>query len=212
MDAQGVISRLAFGCDHQYPSESLCGDCGFTVLTCSVCNQFIDFLHLRGFPWLGSIWGARPNLNSAEEIEVIKIIWLSLLAFVISGCENTGAPLENDVTVKQGVYLKLDSIDLGNGEILPFDGRLVRYDLLRNEKGTFDRYTLNSSREMMSFEVDTFWNLARKGYVRKVRRESANRYVVNYVLKGKPTIIADYRELTDKGAKSRVTITRKTLN
>lgn len=165
-----------------------------------------------GFPgWPASAEHA-PNLNSVEGIEVIKVIWLSLLVFFVSGCENAGTPLDSDVPVKQGFYIKLDSIDLGNGEVLPFDGRLVRYDLLRNEKGTFDRYTINSSREIMSFEVDTFWNLARKGYVRKVRRESADRYVVNYVLEGKPTIIADYRELTDNGTKSRVTITRKTLD
>lgn len=143
---------------------------------------------------------------------MIKVIWLSLLVFVVSGCQDTGDPLENDVPVKQGIYLKLDSIDLDNGEILPFDGRLVRYDLIRNEKGTFDRYTLNSPRELMSLEVDTFWYLARKGYVRKVRRESADRYVVNYVLKGRATIIADYRELSDGGAKTRVIITRKALD
>lgn len=143
---------------------------------------------------------------------MVRSIYVGLLVLFISGCEEAKTTLETNIPVTQGAYLKFDSIGLEDGDVLRFDGRLVRYDLLRNEKGAFDRFTIDSHRELMSLEVDIFWPLARKGYVRKVRRESAERYVVNYVLKGGATIIADYRESDGQGSKTRVILTRKTLD
>lgn len=75
------------------------------------------------------------------------------------------------------------------------------------------RYTLHSRARMMQLEGDLFVVLARLGYIRKGVKQSAGRFVVDYVHPQDVTISADYVDYTgkgeDEGAKSRVVLSWK---
>ncbi len=140
---------------------------------------------------------------------------LSLLfsILLLQGCEDAGvaeSPVKPASTEFTAVFSK-NAIELESGGALKFDGKIVRYDLVRNQRGVFDRYVIESSLSQMGLEGAVFSELARSGYVRKVRQDQADRYVVNYVRKGRAPMSADFRPWSENGSKSRLVITRRVL-
>lgn len=144
-------------------------------------------------------------------------VLLICTVFMLQGCgennvsENKGSASDTSALAHPS-YLRFDSIGLENGGALNFEGRVVRYDLIKNQRGHFDRFIIESSLSQMGLEGAVFAELAKKGYVRKIRKDEAKRYVVNYVAKGRATLSADYRPLKKEGAESRLVITRRTFD
>ncbi len=92
----------------------------------------------------------------------------------------------------------------------PFQARLAS----QQGQGTPEqRYTLHSRARLMQLEGDLFVVLAKLGYTRKGVKQSAGRFVVDYVHPHDVTISADYADYTgkgeDDGAKSRVILSWK---
>lgn len=102
------------------------------------------------------------------------------------------------------------AIAINGSEMLDIDGQIVRYDLIRKDRGPTDRYVIESSRSLMGLESEVFANLARRGYVRHVREESPERFLVVYSRRGAPSIIADYRAKKNSQTLSRLTISIRT--
>lgn len=100
-----------------------------------------------------------------------------------------------------------NAINLDRDGALVFEGRIVRYDLIRNERGTFDRYVVESPKSLMGLEAAVFHDLARKGYTRRVRQETPKRFLVHYLQKGMKTVIADYRAKDGFNTLQRLVIT-----
>ncbi|WP_079202263.1 hypothetical protein [Pseudomonas sp. CC6-YY-74] len=122
---------------------------------------------------------------------------LVMVCIVLTGCGDSSAVGESenvamDGQTSQNIFRK-DSVVIGEGQSLGIDGRIVSYDLIRNDKGAFDRYAIESNRSLMGLEGEVYVSLVRLGYSRRVRQESAVRYVVNYLKKGAPALVADYR-------------------
>lgn len=111
------------------------------------------------------------------------------------------------------VALKLNAIVFPVGNELNFDGRVVRYEYIESAKGNLERYAIHSNNSMMSLEANTYQVLAKAGYLRRIRKEEPGTFVVNYVKKGAPTIIASFSEFLPKepamGARSKVIFTWK---
>ena len=144
---------------------------------------------------------------------LFRTLPLLFSVLILQGCEETvvASASTKSAPVEAIANFSKNSIELENGLALRFDGRIVRYDLIRNQRGVFDRYIIESPLGQMGLEGAVFGALARNGYVRKVRLDQADRYVVNYVLKGYTSLSADYRPWSENGAKSRLVITRRIL-
>lgn len=143
-----------------------------------------------------------------------RVLPLVCALLILQGCGESGGTATSageGQSGKTAVHSFLNSIALGDGQMLKLDGRVVRYDLVRNQRGMFDRYIVESPLQQIGLEGAVFSELAQKGYVRKVRQDEASRYVVSYVLKGGDTLTADYRPWAENGANSRVVITRRSL-
>lgn len=54
------------------------------------------------------------------------------------------------------------------------------YVLVEGERGKFDRYIFEFTEDIMTVEGAVFATLAKSGYQRKVRRDDANSFVVDY--------------------------------
>ena len=100
-----------------------------------------------------------------------------------------------------------NSIGLDRGQSLSFEGRIVRYDLIRSERGAFDRYSIESAKSLMGLEASVFNDLARKGYTRSVRQETPERFLVHYLQKGRKTVVADFRAKDGLGKLQRLIVT-----
>lgn len=144
---------------------------------------------------------------------MLKYCQLAFVVLLLQGCWEPAVSEKTpmSVAVEPVSHFALNAIALEKGSALKVEGRIVRYDLLRNKRGEFDRYIIESPLQQMGLEGAVFWELARKGYVRKVRKDEAGRYMVNYVLNGQATLSAEYRAWNENGAKSRLVITRKAL-
>lgn len=143
---------------------------------------------------------------------IFRALPLFFAVLFLQGCEEKAviaASAETAPSVEAVTYFSKNSIELDSEYVLRFDGRIVRYDLIRNQRGVFDRYIIESSMSQMGLEGAMFAELAKNGYSRKVRQDKADRYVVNYVLKGRSPVSADFRPWSENGAKSRLVITRK---
>ncbi|MGY4824483.1 hypothetical protein [Stutzerimonas chloritidismutans] len=129
----------------------------------------------------------------------------------VQGCEESNFvdATAKPVAVEAVSGFSKGSIDIDRGGALKFDGRIVRYDLIRNQRGVFDRYVIESAMSQMGLEGAIFAELAKKGYLRKVRQDQVDRYVVNYVSKGRVPLSAEFRPWEEHGAKSRLVITRR---
>lgn len=143
-------------------------------------------------------------------------VLLICTVFMLQGCGETKVSAKKDVgsddsIIEPSSYFKFNAVGLDDDGDLKFDGRVVRYDLIRNQRGQFDRFIIESPLSQMGLEGAVFAELAKKGYVRKIRKDEAKRYVVNYVAKGRTALSADYRPLKKEGAESRLVITRRTL-
>lgn len=137
-------------------------------------------------------------------------------AFVLSACQDSSIESSNaseDAAVKPAASLSLKAIPLNGDSMLTFDGRIVRYDLRRNDRGSFDRYIVESPVSHVELERALFWELSARGYERRERRKESDRYVVNYVLKGQPdaTLTADYSRVDEHGARARLVLSRRAL-
>jgi hypothetical protein len=118
----------------------------------------------------------------------LKKVLVSCAVALLLGCD-TGSPEGNAATAPKGTpvtanYFSTSAIYLPDGAGIQFNGKMRRYDLVENEKGTFDRYTFEFAEDMMAVEGAVFATLAKSGYQRKVRRENEKTFVVNYVRKG----------------------------
>ncbi|MPT17395.1 MAG: hypothetical protein E2579_06505 [Pseudomonas sp.] len=138
---------------------------------------------------------------------------LVMACVVLAGCGDSSAVGESEAVAvsekaSQNIFRK-DSVVIDEGQALDIDGLIVRYDLIRNKKGVFDRYSIESGRTLMGLEAETYASLARLGYSRRVRQESTTRYVVNYFKKGAPTLVADYRAAEDMVGLQRLILTVK---
>ncbi|TBU81913.1 hypothetical protein DNK06_05170 [Pseudomonas daroniae] len=133
---------------------------------------------------------------------------------LLLGCEPAEvSPPPNAQDSPTGVSLAMDRVRLPEGNEVSFNGRIFQYQLLQNDRGEFDRYTIHSSDSLMAMEGAVFTQLARTGYTRRVRSEEPGRFVVNYLKPGSVTIIATYTDHAIKTAgatvKSRAIFTWK---
>lgn len=144
-------------------------------------------------------------MNKGYNVKAFSIAMM-VGALFLSGCGATeetakkaSAPTSNAVS---GAALQFNKIIFPAGTELGFNGRLIRYEYIENAKGALQRFTLNSSDGMMELEGSTFSGLAKVGYTRRIRKEEAGVFVVNYVKKGSPVIVASYSEHVSKAPKS----------
>lgn len=134
-----------------------------------------------------------------------KTLMLFMVA-MLAGCDDAPARREGaaipDVAVSQ--FYK-DRIYLPDGAGLQMAGKLKRYELVENDKGSFDRYTFEFSQDSMAVEGAVFASLAKSNYQRKVRREDARLFVVNYVKKGFPPVSMTYERAPENKEKTALT-------
>jgi len=124
------------------------------------------------------------------------ILSLMVFALLIAGCSPSEEPLSqipSEVSISS-VALPFDRVVFPGGSEVTFDGRLVRYDYIRKPKASFERFTVFSKEGMMGLEGNSFAELAKLGYMRRIRKEEAGLFVVNYQKKGSVTISAAYYE------------------
>ncbi|QTN45232.1 hypothetical protein H7683_19935 [Ectopseudomonas mendocina] len=142
---------------------------------------------------------------------MFRTLPLFFSVLLLQGCDGAleGVSSEKAAPIERVAHFSKNSIEVDDGFVLSFDGRIVRYDLIRNQRGVFDRYIIESSMSQMGLEGAIFSEFARKGYVRKVRQDKADRYIVNYVIKGDAPWSADFRPWSEDGAKTRLVITRR---
>jgi hypothetical protein len=100
---------------------------------------------------------------------------------------------------------------IGEGQSLLFDRHIVCYGLIRNDRGVFDRYTIESSQTLMGSEAAVLAVLARRGYARSVRQEAPERFLVSYLLKGMESVVADYRSESGSNNFSRLIVSIRTV-
>ncbi|WP_338799466.1 hypothetical protein V9K81_07060 [Pseudomonas monteilii] len=136
-----------------------------------------------------------------KETNVLKKTLLACVLVALAGCDNESAksaqaPATQEKVAVQSILHK-DAIYLPNGENLGVDGKLRSYDLLSNDQGHFDRYVVESSKEMMSLEGNIYATLAKQGYARNVKDEKPGLYVVRYTKRGAPTISMSYESATN---------------
>lgn len=118
-----------------------------------------------------------------------------MLLALLAGCDGANAPStvqEADSTQVTQAFQR-NGIVLKDGDVLPIEGQIVRYELIRKGKDVTERYVVESSKSLMELESLTFADLARRGYVRQVRNDTPERFQVTYRGKGLPLITADYR-------------------
>ena len=90
----------------------------------------------------------------------------------------------------------------------PLYGQESKQQLIQNSKGVFDQVTVHSSANMMLVEGEVFALLARLGYSRRMVKEAAGLFVVDYVKSHDSTISAVFREVKGKaGIKSQAVFT-----
>ncbi len=120
------------------------------------------------------------------------------VAFLV-GCGGE-KDLKASTAVPGGIpkYLHKNAVYFPDGEGLEFSGTLRRYDLVSNEKGEFDRYTFEFAEDIMAVEGAVFAVLAKRGYHRKVRRDSEGLFVVNYLRKGFSPVSMNYERVPKK--------------
>jgi hypothetical protein len=90
----------------------------------------------------------------------------------------------------------------------PLYGQGSKQQQIQNSKGVFDQVTVSSVANMMLVEADVFALLARLGYSRRMVKEAAGLFVVDYVNSRDLTISAVFREAKgEAGVKSQVVFT-----
>lgn len=131
-----------------------------------------------------------------------KVLSLFVVA-LLAGCD-VGA-LQNSTHTAPPVaasYFSKNSVYLPDGVGIQFNGKLRNYALIESEKGGYDRYVFEFSEDIMAVEGAVFATLAKSGYQRKVRREDAESFVVDYNKKGFETVMMVYERVSaNKDAK-----------
>ncbi|WP_095109645.1 hypothetical protein [Pseudomonas sp. Irchel 3E20] len=105
-----------------------------------------------------------------------------------------------------------NALYLPDGNALEVVGQLRSYTRIDEENGHLERYVFESSENLMSVEGAVYAALAKRGYVRKVRKEQAGLYVVSYMKKGSPSVTMSYEEVkpdTVPKVKTRLKVTWK---
>jgi len=135
------------------------------------------------------------------------------LAFLV-GCGEQGVPPSQVSSDSSGSVktFKNNAIVLSDGAVLDIEGRIIRYELVRRDKVVKDRYTVESSLTLMGLESRIYSDLARRGYVRRVRIDSPSRFLVSYRRKGLAPITADYRAIKDSDKLARLILTLSSDN
>lgn len=139
---------------------------------------------------------ARDNIFNYGLIMRFPILSLMAFALLIAGCSPSEEPLSHapsEVSVS-GAALPFDRVIFPGGAEVVFDGRLVRYDHIQKSEASFERFTIFSKKGLMGLEGSSFAELAKLGYTRRIRKEEAGLFVVNYQKKGSVTISAAYYE------------------
>lgn len=129
-----------------------------------------------------------------------SIFSLMAFALLVSGCspsEELHSQIPSEVSVS-GAAPQFDKVIFPGGAEFNFDGRLVRYDYIRKPEASFERFTIFSREGLMSLDGAAFAELVKLGYTRRIRKEEAGLFVVNYQKKGSVTISAAYSEHSTK--------------
>lgn len=85
---------------------------------------------------------------------------------------------------------------------------------MQDEKGTFDRYIFDFPEDIMTVEDAVFATLTKSGYQRKVRREDAKSFVVDYIKGGSAPVTMIYERVpasNDMEAFSRLRVSWKNI-
>jgi len=128
-------------------------------------------------------------------------VFLMVFALLVAGCgPSTGnePPRNASHVPASGTALQLDKVVFPGGREISFDGRIVRYEFIQNAKSSLERFTVYSRDGLMSLDGAAFAELAKGGYTRRIRKEEAGLFVVNYVKKGSVTITAAYSDFNTK--------------
>lgn len=80
----------------------------------------------------------------------------------------------------------------------PLNGRVVEEKVIQNDQGAFQRYTVHSRDSMMLVDAQLFSVLVKKGYARRVTKEGAGVFQVEYLKSGDVTISAHYSDFSSK--------------
>jgi len=126
-----------------------------------------------------------------------SIFSLIVFSLLITGCspatEQQSPSVLSDVPVG-AASLSFNKVIFPGGKEVVFDGRIIRYEFIKNPKASIERFTIFSREGLMSLDGAAFAELAKLGYTRRIRREEAGLFVVNYQKKGSVTITAVYSE------------------
>lgn len=115
------------------------------------------------------------------------------------------APLHVQSAGVAALQARLDGAALAEA---PLYGQGSKQQLIQNSEGVFDRVTVHSSANMMLVEAKVFALLARLGYNRRMVKEAAGLFVVDYVKSRDLTISAVFREAKgEAGIKSQAVFT-----
>ncbi|MCQ4239547.1 hypothetical protein [Stutzerimonas stutzeri] len=117
-------------------------------------------------------------------------------AALLVGCD-TGAT-QNSATKSLPVvanYFSKNAIYFPDGAGIQFSGKMRSYVLVEDEKGKFDRYIFEFAEDIMTVEGSVFATLAKSGYQRKMRREDANSFVVDYIKRDSAPVTMIYERV-----------------
>ena len=79
----------------------------------------------------------------------------------------------------------------------PVNGKLLEDKVVQQGRVPMQRYVVQSRNGAMLLEADVYALLLKKGYVRRVVKEAADVFAVDYVKQGDVTISAQYRPIKE---------------
>jgi hypothetical protein len=142
---------------------------------------------------------------------------LGISASLLMGCDQAPSTDTNRPIVWRAPPLHVQSAGVAalkarlDGAVFaeaPLYGQGSKQQQIQNSKGVFDQVTVSSVANMMLVEADVFALLARLGYSRRMVKEEAGLFVVDYVNSRDLTISAVFREdKGEAGVKSQVVFT-----
>lgn len=143
-----------------------------------------------------------------------RVLGLCAAALLV-GCDtdasHNSAPRSSPVVAN---YFSKNAIYFPDGTGIQFSGKMRSYVLVQDEKGTFDRYIFDFPEDIMTVEGAVFATLTKSGYQRKVRREDAKSFVVDYIKGGSAPVTMIYERVpasNDMEAFSRLRVSWKNI-
>ncbi len=141
-------------------------------------------------------------------MKIIKVLAVGAGVFLLAGCEQekpeVGGPI---VWAVPSLYEQSATLELLSARLVPPEAAADPFhalSVIRKEEqtgeGSFVRYTVDSSAGMMQVEGELYSMLVKRGYSRRMLRQSAGLFAVEYVNPADVALMAEFSETPEGNA------------